>query len=36
MLAMQRHVCGDKAVPVVNWLCKRESLMQADFERMAA
>jgi hypothetical protein len=24
------------AVPVVNWLRKRESLMQADFERITA
>jgi hypothetical protein len=27
---------SDKAVPIVNWLRKRESLIDADFERMAA
>jgi hypothetical protein len=31
-----RIATSDKAVPVVNWLRKRESLIQADFERMAA
>jgi hypothetical protein len=30
-----RIATSDRAVPAVNWLCKRESLMQADFERMA-
>jgi hypothetical protein len=31
-----RIATSDRAVPVVNWLCKRGSLMQTDFERMAA
>jgi hypothetical protein len=31
-----RIATSDRAVPVVNWFCKRESLMQADFERTAA
>jgi hypothetical protein len=31
-----RIATTDKAIPVVNWLRKRESLIPADFERMAA
>ena len=31
-----RIATSDRAVPVVNWLRRRESLMQADFERMSA